>query len=147
MVLLWSKLYFSKDPEGVQHFPGRGGCNAIFYRNPLLEFSRDGGWGWSGPLNSPPSGSTHATGHPESGVPSDRALADSHSWIRSEIEKGEKCSSPTSTSNESGMFCPQTISSPSRLPQRRFPPLPKTFPPGRFAGLYQGWQSTGQYAY
>ena len=25
MVLLQRKLYFSKDPEGVQHFPGGGG--------------------------------------------------------------------------------------------------------------------------
>ena len=39
MVLLKRKLYFSKDPEGVQHFPGSvqlfpGGPNANFYRNP-----------------------------------------------------------------------------------------------------------------
>ena len=36
MVLLQRKLYFSKDPEGVQLFPGRGGGNpnANFYRNP-----------------------------------------------------------------------------------------------------------------
>ena len=44
MVLLQRKLYFSKDPEGVQHFPGwgsnffqrggGGGPNANFYRNP-----------------------------------------------------------------------------------------------------------------
>ena len=27
MVLLKGKLYFSKDPEGVQNFPGRGGLN------------------------------------------------------------------------------------------------------------------------
>ena len=26
MVLLKRKLYFSKDPEGVQHFPGGGGA-------------------------------------------------------------------------------------------------------------------------
>ena len=34
MVLLQGKLYFSKDPEGVQHFPGGGGgCpNTYFYR-------------------------------------------------------------------------------------------------------------------
>ena len=40
MVLLQRKLYFSKDPEGVQHFPGGGGPvlsgegdpNAYFYR-------------------------------------------------------------------------------------------------------------------
>ena len=38
MVLLKKKLYFSKDPEGVQLFPGAGGGgggpNAYFYRNP-----------------------------------------------------------------------------------------------------------------
>ena len=39
MVLLQRKLYFFKDPEEVQHFPGgptfsRGGSNANFYRNP-----------------------------------------------------------------------------------------------------------------
>ena len=43
MVLLLRKLYYSKDPEGVQHFPGggggttfsrEGGPNAYFYRNP-----------------------------------------------------------------------------------------------------------------
>ena len=44
MVLLQRKLYFSKDPEGVQHFPvggggggpassrGEGGPNTYFYR-------------------------------------------------------------------------------------------------------------------
>ena len=43
MVLLQRKLYFSKDTEGVQHFPegrgsnffpGAGGPNANSYRNP-----------------------------------------------------------------------------------------------------------------
>ena len=43
VVLLQRKLYFSKDPEGVQHFlggptfskgGGGGGPNANFYRNP-----------------------------------------------------------------------------------------------------------------
>ena len=40
MVLSQRKLSFSKDPEGVQHFPGGptfsrgGGPNANFYRNP-----------------------------------------------------------------------------------------------------------------
>ena len=42
MVLLQRKLYFPKDPEGVQHIPGGsnffpgggGGPNANFYRNP-----------------------------------------------------------------------------------------------------------------
>ena len=36
MVLLQRKLYISKDPEGVQHFPGRGGVQL---------FSRVGGGG------------------------------------------------------------------------------------------------------
>ena len=42
MFLLQRKLYFSKDPEGVQHFPGGptfflvGGPNANFYRNPYI---------------------------------------------------------------------------------------------------------------
>ena len=55
MVLLLRKLYlyFTKDPEAVHYFPGRGGCptfsrgggggpNANFYRNPYtyLLFSR-----------------------------------------------------------------------------------------------------------
>ena len=43
MVLLQKKLYFSKDLEGVQHFPGGGGGgpNAYFYRNSYnLWFSR-----------------------------------------------------------------------------------------------------------
>ena len=34
MVLLQRKLYFSKDPEGVQLFFQGGGPNANFYRNP-----------------------------------------------------------------------------------------------------------------
>ena len=44
MVLLQSKLYFFKEPEGVQHFPGAGsncfqgggggGPNTNFYSNP-----------------------------------------------------------------------------------------------------------------
>ena len=43
MVLLQKKIYFSKEPAGIQHFPrGGGGCptlsrrrpNANFYRNP-----------------------------------------------------------------------------------------------------------------
>ena len=42
MVVLLRKLYFCKDVEGVQHFPGGptfsmgggGGPNANFYRNP-----------------------------------------------------------------------------------------------------------------
>ena len=59
MILLQRKLYFSKDPEGVQHFPGGGGGgggpafsggggvgrvpNANFNRNPFnLWFFREG---------------------------------------------------------------------------------------------------------
>ena len=30
MVLLQRKLYFSKDPEGVKHFPGGGGGGSNF---------------------------------------------------------------------------------------------------------------------
>ena len=29
MVLIQRKLYFSKDPEGVQHFPGGGGVQML----------------------------------------------------------------------------------------------------------------------
>ena len=60
MVLLQRKQYFSKDPEGVQHFLGgpafsRGCPNAYFYRNSYkLIFSR----GDPDPLS--PSGSAHA---------------------------------------------------------------------------------------
>ena len=32
MVLLQRNQYFSKDPEGVQHFPGGGGGGATFSR-------------------------------------------------------------------------------------------------------------------
>ena len=47
MVLLQRKLYFSEDPEKVQHFPRgsnffQGGPNANFYRKPN-NFSRGGG--------------------------------------------------------------------------------------------------------
>ena len=31
MVLLQRKLYFSKDPEGDQHFPGGGGGGSNFF--------------------------------------------------------------------------------------------------------------------
>ena len=63
MVLLQRKLYFSKDPEGVQHFPGGGGVqlfpgggggpNAYFYRNPYNLVIFQGGGG-SVPLSPPP---------------------------------------------------------------------------------------------
>ena len=60
-------FYFSKDPEGVQHFPegggptfsqggggGGGGSNTYFYRNPYnLWFSRGGG-GSRPPIPPPP---------------------------------------------------------------------------------------------
>ena len=74
MVLLLRKLYLyvTKDPEavhyirggggrgGVQLFPGGGGLNANFYKNPYtyLLFSRGG---VSGPLS--PSGSAHGQCH------------------------------------------------------------------------------------
>ena len=32
MVLLQKKLYFSKDPEGFQHFPGGGGEGSNFFQ-------------------------------------------------------------------------------------------------------------------
>ena len=70
MVLLLRKLYLyylTKDPEGVHYlpgggvelFPGGGGPNAIFYRNPYtyLLFSR----GCPDPLS--PSGSAHGQCH------------------------------------------------------------------------------------
>ena len=50
MVLLQRKLYFSKDPEGVQLFSrggGGGGPNANFYRNPYNVIFQ--GWGGGGP--------------------------------------------------------------------------------------------------
>ena len=34
MVLLQRKLYFSKDPEGVQHLPGGGGGVQLFPGGP-----------------------------------------------------------------------------------------------------------------
>ena len=63
MVLLLRKLYlyFTKDPEGVHYFPGRGGGPyANFLRNPYayLLFSRGGGLD---PLS--PSGSAHGQCH------------------------------------------------------------------------------------
>ena len=71
MVLLLRKLYlyFTKDPEGVHYFPGRGssnffqgGPNANFFRNPCtyLLFSRGGG-GCPDPLS--PSGSAYRQCH------------------------------------------------------------------------------------
>ena len=57
MVLLQRKLYFSKDPEGVQHFPGGGsnifrggggGPNAAIETHIACDF-RGGGGGGSGP--------------------------------------------------------------------------------------------------
>ena len=47
MVLLLRKLYlyFTKDPEGVNYFPGGGGPKANFFRNPCtyLLFLQGGG--------------------------------------------------------------------------------------------------------
>ena len=72
MVLLQRKLYFPKDPEVVQHFPGwggggggvqlfpgGGGPNANFYRNPYNLCVPGGGLD---PLH-PPSGSPHGYVH------------------------------------------------------------------------------------
>ena len=61
MVLLLRKiyLYFTKDPEGphyfpgdAQLFPGGGGPNANFYKNPYtyLSFSRGGGGVYGPPI-------------------------------------------------------------------------------------------------
>ena len=58
---LQRKLYFSKDPEGVQHFPWgggdptfvQGGPNANFYRNPYNMIFQGGG------ALIPPSGSAN----------------------------------------------------------------------------------------
>ena len=59
MVILQRKLYFSKDPEGVEHFPGGpassagrgGGPSAYLYRTPYnLWFSRGSGT----PIPPPP---------------------------------------------------------------------------------------------
>ena len=36
MVLLQRKLYFSKVPEGVQHFPGGGGGGPTFSRGKCM---------------------------------------------------------------------------------------------------------------
>ena len=63
MVLLLRKLYlyFTKDPEAVHYmskfFPGGGGPNANFYRNPSVIFQG----GCPDPLS--PSGSAHGQCH------------------------------------------------------------------------------------
>ena len=61
MVLLLRKLYlyFTKDPEGVHSFPGGGGPNVNFFRNPCtyLLFSR------GCPDSLSPSGSAHGQCH------------------------------------------------------------------------------------
>ena len=53
MILLQRKLYFSKDPEGVQHFPvGGGGVQILISIEP--HFTRDlPRGGGSGPPNPP----------------------------------------------------------------------------------------------
>ena len=64
MVLLQRKLYFLKDPVGVQHFP-RGGGPTFSSEGVQMLISIEthitcvfpGGWGWSGSLS--PSGSAH----------------------------------------------------------------------------------------
>ena len=58
MVLLQRKLYFSKDPEGVKHFPGGSNVFVMLISketNITCNFSGGG----PDPL-SPPSGSAHA---------------------------------------------------------------------------------------
>ena len=55
MVLLQRKLYFSKDPEGVQHFPGGGG--PTFSRGEM-HFTCNFPGGYRPPIPSPP-GSAH----------------------------------------------------------------------------------------
>ena len=67
MDLLQRKLYFSKDPEGVQHFPGGGGGGGATFsrRGPHANFNRKPynsqfpGGGGGCPAQYPPSGSTH----------------------------------------------------------------------------------------
>ena len=54
MVLLQRKLYFSKDPEGIQHFLGGGGGGVQLF--PGCDFP--GG----SETSNPPSGSAHGTG-------------------------------------------------------------------------------------
>ena len=58
MVLLQIKLYFSKDPEGVQHFPG-GGVGGQMLISIEIHITCDfpGGGGGLDPI--PPSGSAH----------------------------------------------------------------------------------------
>ena len=49
MVLLQRKLYFSKDPEGVQHFPGgRGGVQILISIEPYITCDLPGGGGGGG---------------------------------------------------------------------------------------------------
>ena len=58
MVLLQRKLYFSKDPEGVQNFPGGGGLTfslCLFLKKPIELVIFQGI-----PTPFPPSGSAHA---------------------------------------------------------------------------------------
>ena len=56
MVYLQRKLYFSKDPEGVQHFSGGGGWGSNFFQGEMhITCDFPGG---TDPL-SPPSGSAH----------------------------------------------------------------------------------------
>ena len=50
MVLLRRKLYFSKDPEGVQHFPvgGGGGVQKLISIEPHITCDLPGGGGGGG---------------------------------------------------------------------------------------------------
>ena len=53
MVLLRRKLYFSKDPEGVQHFPGGGGFQMLISIETYITCDFPGGGG-PDPLSLPP---------------------------------------------------------------------------------------------
>ena len=53
MVLLQRKLYFPKDPEGVQHFQGRsiqGGIQMLIAITITCDFSEGGGGGLRGSI-------------------------------------------------------------------------------------------------
>ena len=63
MVLLQRKLYFSKDPEGVQYFPGGGPTFSRGVRM-LISIETHMTWDFTGVVLTPypPSGSAHVKG-------------------------------------------------------------------------------------